>query len=342
MEPASHKKSTSVDFRHITPAKRRPSQYEEVTLHTQWSPQHFATQGWFSTASNGRAPWSEDSTRLHASDWWQYRDPTQEWFRSYVEHQAKQEDAIELAVEGATHAGLFAEISPKWQTMLSHYYAAYRYVEYGLFLSFSHAQREALSDVVANPLVFQGLDKDRHAQAIALYGMDLENAIPGFSDVGAQQVWLDDPLYQPSREFVERMMACRDWGEITVAVNLLFEPLVATLLLREFFIRFASRHGDTVTPVILETVEADRRRHQAATVALLQFLFADTPANRTVVQEWLDTWSPLVVRAAHAFAPVFTQPEEQPLTFATAWQRVTQSFTQLLVSLDLQTPPEAQ
>jgi hypothetical protein len=340
MESVAQKKSANIDFRHVIPAKRRPSQYEEVTLYTQWSPKHFATQGWFSTASNGRPPWSEDSTRLQASDWWRYRDPTQEWFRSYVEHQAKQEDAIELAVEGATLAGLFPEISPTWQTLLSRYYAAYRYLEYGLFLCFSHAQREALSDVAANPLVFQGLDKDRHAQAIALYGMDLESAIPGFSDADAQRVWLDDPIYQPSREFVERMLACRDWGEITVAVNLLFEPLAATLLLREFFMRFAGRHGDTVTPVILETVEADRRRHQTATVALLQFLFADTPANRAVVQEWLQTWAPLVVRAARAFAPLFEQPEEKPLTFITAWRRVAQSFTQLLDGLQLQTPPE--
>lgn len=340
MESTAPKKSATTDFRYITPAKRRPSQYEEVTLHTQWSPTNFAKQGWFSPSSTGRPPWSEESTRLRATNWWQYRDPTQEWFRSYVEHQARQEDAIELAAEGAIHAGLFTEFTPRWRELLSRYYAAYRYLEYGLFLSFCYVQREALSDVVANPFVFQGLDKDRHAQAIALYGMDLETALPGFSDADAQRVWLDDPIYQPSREFVERMMARRDWGEIIVAVNLLFEPLVAALFLRELLIRFASRHGDPVTPVILETVEADRRRHQAATAALVQFLISDTPANQHVIQEWLNAWAPLVVRAAQAFAPLFSRTEEQPQTFAAAWQRVAQSTTILISNLHLQPPRE--
>lgn len=340
MDSPGAKKAAPIEFRYVTPAQRRPSQYEEVTLHAQWSPKNFAAQGWFSPSSTGRPPWDENSTRLRATDWWKYRDPGQEWFRSYVDHQARQEDAIEMAVEGATHAGLFTEFTPKWREALSRYYAAYRYVEYGLFLSLSYAEREALSDVVANPFIFQGLDKDRHSQAIALYGMDLETAIPGFSDSEAQRVWLEDPLYQPCREFVERMMACRDWGEILIAINLLFEPLVATLLLREFFLRFAGHHGDTVTPVIIETVEADRRRHSAAAAALVKFLIADTPENRGVIQDWLNTWAGLATRAAQAFAPLFTSTEECPQTFPAAWQRIGKTYQTLLEGVELQVPQE--
>lgn len=338
--PQNQKKLVTSDFRYIQPAKRRATQYEEVTLHTQWDPKNFAKQGWFSPSSDGRSMWSEDSTRLRAADWWGYRDPAQQWFRPYVETQAKQEDAIELAVEGAKRSGLFAEMTPQWRAILATYYAAYRYLEYGLFLCFCYVQREALSDVVATPLVFEGLDKDRHAQAIALYGMDLEDALPGFSDAGAQQVWMTDPVYQPSREYVERLLACRDWGEITVAVNLLFEPLVATLVTREFFSRFAPHHGDSVTPVILETADADRRRNVAATVELVRFLLADTPANRSVIMEWLAKWAPLAVRAAQAFAPLFDRTEEKPLTFTAAWQRRGNEYTATLTGLGLPVPQE--
>jgi hypothetical protein len=336
------KKAAGPDFRYVRPAKRRPTQYEEVTLHTQWDPKNFAKQGWFSPSSDGRPMWDEGSTRLRAANWWGYRDPAQQWFRPYVEHQARQEEAIELAVEGAKRTGLFTELTPQWQAILANYYAAYRYVEYGFFLCFCYVQREALSDVVATPLVFEGLDKDRHAQAIALYGMDLEEAIPGWSDANAQTVWMTDPIYQPSREYVERLLACRDWGEITLAINLIFEPLVATLVTREFFTRFAPHHGDSVTPVILETVDADRRRNVAATAELVRFLLADTPANRTVLEEWVQLWGPRAVHAAHAFTPLFTRTEEQPSTFAAAWQRVTREYTALLGELGLPVPPEVQ
>lgn len=90
----NQKKPVSIDFRYIQPAKRHPTQYEEVTLHTQRSPKNFTKQGWFSPSSAGRPRWSEDSTRLRASDWWGYRDPAQQWFRPYVDGQARQEDAI--------------------------------------------------------------------------------------------------------------------------------------------------------------------------------------------------------------------------------------------------------
>ena len=92
--------------------------------------------------------------------------------------------------------------------------------------------------------------------------------------------------------------------------------------------------------MILETAESDRRRHAAATVELVRFLLADIPANRGVVQEWLNKWAPLAVHAAQAFAPLFAKTEEQPLTFALAWQRVVQSYTNLLNGLGLQVPPE--
>ncbi|MGH7961598.1 MAG: aromatic/alkene monooxygenase hydroxylase subunit beta [Candidatus Binatia bacterium] len=335
MESTRQKKPAAADFRYFRPAKRRPTQYEEVTVHTQWDPKNYAAQGWFSSSSDGRPPWDENSTRLRASDWWAYRDPGQQWFRSYVDTQAKQEEAIELTVEGAKRSGLFAEFAPTWQDILATYYAAYRYFEYGLFLCFCYVQREALSDVVAAPIVFQGLDKDRHAQAIALYGMDLEEAIPGFSDAEAQQVWMNDPVYQPSREYIERLLACRDWGEIVVAVNLILESLVAPLFTREFLARFAPRHGDAVTPVILETADADRRRSSVATVELVRFLTADNPANQDVIQEWLTLWGPRAIIAGKAFAPLFERTEQRPCTFDAAWERVTKEYQDRLTGLHL-------
>src|SRR5579859_5110814 len=118
---SGQRRAPSVDFSYFKPAGRRPTQYEEVTLHTQWSPKNFATQGWFSPSSSGRPMWSEDSTLLRANDWWAYRDPGQVWFRPYVELQAAQEEAIELAVEGAKQSGVFSEFTPAWLEILSHY-----------------------------------------------------------------------------------------------------------------------------------------------------------------------------------------------------------------------------
>ncbi len=297
-------------FRYITSAKKRPSEYEEVTLHMQWSPLTFATQGFFCRGSGGREVWDQRSTRVTCSDWWKFRDPYQLWFQPYVEQQARSEDTIEQTFDGAMLSGAIERISERWRGILGRYYAAYRFFEYGLFLATSYAQREALSDVVGTPTVFEGMDRDRHAQAIALYCMDLEGALPGFSDKESRDAWMNDPALVPAREYVERLMACRDWVEILVATDLVLEPLVAVPWSRGFIARFAPLNGDTVSPVILDTVELDRKRHIDVVTQLSTLLIADQPGNKAIFQEWIDLWEPRARAAQGALRSMFATIDE--------------------------------
>jgi hypothetical protein len=302
-------KKQSPVFRYVEPAKRRATQYEEVTLHTQWSPSTYARQGWFCRDGAGNGAWRDKATKLECPNWWSYRDPAQMWHQPYVERQASQEDAIETATEAARLSGALADIDPDWMKVLGREYAAYRFFEYGLFLALCYVQREAPSDVIATPVVFQSMDRDRHAQAIALFCMDLEESVPGFSEAEARPAWMTDPVLQPSREYVERLMAARDWGEIIVATNLVLDPLVSTLFTRRFAARTALRRGDPVTPTILDTVEIDRRRNLAATEELLRVLLAADERNRATVQSWIATWEPRALAAAGALEPLFERFE---------------------------------
>ncbi len=327
-----------VPFRYFEPAKRRATQYEEVTVHVQWAPENYAAQGWFNRDARGRGAWSDDSTELRARSWWDYRDPTQEWFRPFVTRQAAVGDAVAHAIDGALRADAFAGFTEGWKELLASHYAAYRYPEYGLFLCFSHAQREALSDVVASPLMFQGLEKDRHAQDIALYGMELENAIDGFSDASCKASWMESPIWQPTRRWVELLLAERDWGEIDLAINLVFEPLVAALFVRELILRGAPHHGDPVTPIIAGGTEADRAHRVETTAAFVGFLIEQAPENRDTIQGWIEKWAPGAVAACQAFEPLFSLPEHPPAPFAPSFARVTDEWRTQLEAIGLSVP----
>lgn len=331
-------RSKIIPFRYFEPAKRRATQYEEVTLHSQWDPKNFATQGWFNRDRNGRAAWDESSTRLKAQDWWAYRDPAEDWFRPYVTRQAATGSAITQAVEGAQRAHLFEGMLTRWQAFLATHYAAYRFPEYGLFMALSYAQREALSDVVAGPLLFQGLEKDRHSQDIALYGMALESALPGYDEGQCKGLWLESPVWQPTRRVIEYLMASRDWGEINFVINLVYEPLFATLFNRELVLRSAPRHGDGVTSVIAEGAEKDRVPRQAAALALVRFLLAQDAGNARVMRDWLSHWTPQVMSACDAIAPLFEALDVQVQTFAAARARVVREWQQHLDENGLEAP----
>ncbi|MDA0823786.1 MAG: hypothetical protein O3C28_15410 [Proteobacteria bacterium] len=324
-----------VPLRYVEPAKRRATQYEEVTLHSQWDPKNFAIQGWFNRDIHGRPPWDEHSTALKATEWWAYRDPAQDWFRPYVTRQVATGNSITQAIEGATRAQLFDGLLPKWKVFLETHYAAYRYPEYGLFMALSYAQREALSDVVAGPLLFQSMEKDRHAQDIALYGMALEDAIPGFDEAQSKTLWMESPVWQGARRVIEYLMASRDWGEINFVINLIYEPLFATLFNRELVLRTASRHGDTVAAVIAEGAEKDRQHRQASAVALVGFLLGEEGDNRVVLHGWIEHWAPLVTDAVDALAPLFDLTDVQVQTFAQARQMVFEQWRTLMRDSEL-------
>jgi methane monooxygenase component A beta chain/propane monooxygenase small subunit len=364
--------ATKAPLRYVVSKRQRPSEYEEVTLHSQWSPHNFAKQGWFNFGADGRSPWDDRSTRLRCATvakppswwydasragqpaaplardnqieqvgrqsqdgWWGYRDPAQMWFRPYVEMQAGQENMLELATNGAAQLELYRSVSHEWLKFLQRHFAAWRHVEYGLFMALCYAQREALSDVVATPFLFQAVDKERHAQDIALHCMALEQMIEGFSDAGAIDAWMDDPVLQPVRRYVEFLLASRDWGEILFAVNLVFEPVVARLMTNYLVARQATACGDPVTPLIAQTAEADRQRAIAATAELSRYVIANEPANKATIEEWVAHWTPQAIAAAENLRSLAVYPSPDPEGFTRELEKVKADHRALLVGAGL-------
>ncbi|MGH7964788.1 MAG: methane monooxygenase [Candidatus Binatia bacterium] len=337
------------EFTHIKPLQgRRSTEYEDLTLHIQQDPQQdprqFAWSGWTLLTPEGRGAWTVDSTALRCSDWWGFRDPTRTWQRTYVKVQAEQGKSLERLIETAKTRGLFTHFDPHWaQAILANHFAACTFMEYGIFRCFSYAQREALCDAIGNVCTFNAVDKMRYAQEVSLYGMELTQSLPGFSDAGAKQTWVTEPLWQGVRENMEKLMVLPDWGEMVVGINVVFEPLVGELVRSEFFLRFAPRNGDSVTPAIVESAELDWERNKKWTKAFTQLLLND-PAhaahNRAVMQGWIDKWTSLSLKAARGLAPLFELPSAKPQTFAEAFASVQQGSAALIAEAGLSAPAE--
>ena len=329
----------SRDFTYIKPRKRRVSEYEAVTCYTQPDPDVFDKQGWYLRTAEGRTAWRKESTALRHPHWFDFRDPASHWQRSYVRMQAEQERAIDRAVEDAARAGAFRDFFPTWtRDILGAHYRVWSYFEYGLFRCFAQAQRETLSDTLGNAFCFAGVDRMRHAQAIVIYLMDLEDQIEGFRDAGGKERWLSDPIYQPLRRLTEQLMAVDDWAELAVAVHLVVDPIVAEIGASEIVRRHGGFHGDSVTPQIVATTERDRRRNLDWTLELVRMTTAATiPAaaeNLAQVKRWFAQWTPRALEAAEALSQVHARIPRPAGTFADAMQRVREAQGALVASID--------
>ncbi len=298
------------NFDWYIPAKRRATLYEDVTIDTQPSVHRHLNRGWPVSFEDGRGTWDDASTALQSTDWFAFRDPGEYWERPYYQRETAIEQQIDGAMQSAVEQGLMDDFSPEWIAFLRASLQVPAYVEHGLWFALATIGRACLSDSVATCVCLQAAMKQRSAQALVLFAMDLEQHHGPFPIEAAREAFLDDPAWQPTRRFLERLAATPDWGEVIVAANLCFEPIVGTLLRRELGIRAAAANGDTVTPVLARVATQEWEWARAWTTELVRFLSGDDAHgdhNRAVIARWVADWEPLANEAALALAPLAEQ-----------------------------------
>ncbi len=298
------------DFAWYTPAKRRATLYEDVTIDTQPSVHRHLRRGWPVSFEDGRGTWDDSSTALRCADWFAFRDPGEQWERPFYQSETAVEHQIEGAMRSAAGEGLMEDFDDDWVEFLRRSLQVPAYVEHGLWFALATIARDCLSDSVATCVCLQAAMKQRSAQAIVLYAMDLEQHHGAFPIEAARERFLHDELWQPTRRFLERLAATRDWGEVIVAANLCFEPVVGTLLRRELGIRAAAANGDTVTPVLARVATQEWEWARAWTIELVRFLSEEHlfgEANHELIDGWVSEWQPLAMQAAVALASLADQ-----------------------------------
>lgn len=337
--PSRQQLSSRRTFAWYRPAGKLPTEYEDLTCGQQSDPAHYAYQGWPIRFDDGRNPVTLESTRLQSSDWFSFRDPSRTMNRTYVSSTNEAERSLARSISGAVSAGHLAFAHADWVRVgLAEHFMTYPFVNYGLFLAFCYAEREALSDTVTFAIVFTAADKLRHMQDAVHYSFDLAEAFPGFSDVDAPARWKTLPIWQGARAAVEHIITSTDWMEIVVAANLSFDRVFGDLAKVEYFGRFAAANGDSITPMIIASAQADDNRTMSWTKALVQGLLADPAhgdANRKQINEWIEKWDAHTKQAVDAFAPCFTSAPNNPVSFAEAASDVWRRRNQVLAELEL-------
>jgi hypothetical protein len=312
-------------FAWYTPMRRRATLYEDVTVDTQPSIHRHLDREWPVHFEDGRGMWWPESTRLASSDWYAFRDPGELWEREYYKRGTEHEKLIEGAVGGARRERIFEDFTPEWTDFLRAHLQVPAFVEHGLWLALASAGRDCLSDTVAHCVVLDAAMKQREAQAIVLYGLDLDTHFGDFSVTPARESFLTDETWQPTRRYVERMRATADWGERIVAANVCLEPLVGVLLRRELLMRAPKWGGDALTSAIGHVAQMEWAWISDWTAALTRFVLADEEheaSNRAVLGEWIADWLPEARAAADALGPIFDALPEGAGGFAGARDNV--------------------
>jgi propane monooxygenase small subunit len=185
--------------------------------------------------------------------------------------------------------------------------------------------------------------KLRFAQDLILFNLEVSEAIDGFDGSAHKEAWQQDPIWQKTREVVEKLTATRDWAEQFFVTAIVFEPLVGELFRSGFVMQAAAPNGDFITPTIMGAGEADVAREQRGARALYGMLVADEQFgddNRATLDAWLDQWVPECIAAAHQLQPIWSLPSEKVVRFEDSFERSRLRLEELLSDLSLESRTE--
>lgn len=325
-------------FDHLK-GRRRPSAYEEISAYVQWGETFRGTYpGLPSEGAYYHFPeqyklgyWDPSKTAWKSSRWELFQDPERQTYRSYHEVQSQREAALTTVLEGARDTGALRELDAEWLACLRSFFAPLRFAEWGVSMAQQYVSRFAISGLITNVALLQSFDELRHTQRIAEWSRDLDTEHGGFSDFRTQ--WIEEEMFQPLREYLERLCVVRDWGEVIVATNIVLEPLLQPVM-HSMMADLGTAYGDVVLPHFSYSLQLDEERHWAWARALANLVHEDDH-NIERTQAWIDLWWPRAERATAAFGVVFDtagQRRRFDEVFADAAVEVRQSFAALNVA----------
>lgn len=336
--------SRSRSYNYFTPAKRRASVYEDVTVDVQPDPARHLTQGWIYGFADGTSGYPQEWTALKSSDWHAFLDPNEEWEQTIYRNNADVVRTIQATLANAKAADAYAAWNRRWVNVVERHVGAWAHAEHGIGMHvYTPAQRDGPTNMINNALAVGATHKLRFAQDLILYNLELSDQIEGFDGAAHRETWQQDPIWQATRENVEQLTGIRDWAEAWFATAVVFEPLVGELFRSGFVMQAAALQGDFVTPTLMGTGEADVAREQRGARALFRMLADDEQhgdANRAVMQDWLATWTPRSLAAAQQLQPIWSQVAEKVVRFDASLARSRERMADLLEDIHLKPTKE--
>lgn len=295
-------------FWHLMEARRKPSEYDITSSRLLYYPARgFEVNAplarWYATYQQG--------SPFRCSDWDGFRDPRETTYARYAEIQARKETYVAGLLDALDATGYDRNLAPSWLAVLERVLAPLRYPAHGLQMLAAYVGHMAPGGRVVIAASLQAADEMRRVHLLAYRMRQIQVTYPTFAPA-CKTAWQDDPLWQPLRELIERLLVTYDWAEAFVALDMVVKPALDELFMVHFG-QLAASQGDEILSKIFLSLGEDCAWHREWSRALVDHVVADDPENRSWVDTWCEKWRPEVGRALDAFAPVWDElPERAP------------------------------
>jgi phenol hydroxylase P1 protein len=153
---------------------------------------------------------------------------------------------------------------------------------------------------VTQPFIFAAMDRLGIAQYVSRIGLQIDGNSGAALDAG-KQAWLTHPAWQGVRRTMENLFVTKDWFELLVAQNLVFDGLLYPLVYRRYVNdrSAATGHALAMLTEFMNDWFDENARWVDATVKTAA---DESPANAAQLAQWYRRWRDEIGQALEPLA----------------------------------------
>lgn len=238
-------------------------------------------------------------TAVQMRDWYALLDPRQYYYGAYVMARAKQQETAEASFSFVGKRGLLDRIPGEWRERLRAVLVPLRHVEWGANMNNCAIADYGYGTAITQAAIYNTMDRLGIAQYLSRIGLLLDGST-GESLEAARRAWLEAPMWQPLRRYVEHSFVIEDWFELHVAQNFALDGLLYPLVYERFDAVLAANGAPAVSMLTGFMVEwfGETSRWVDAT---LKTAAAESDDNRELIAGWVERYR---AEARKALAPL--------------------------------------
>lgn len=170
-------------------------------------------------------------TAIKMKDWYTLKDPRQFYYGTYTIARARMQENAEADFDFVEERGLAGDYPAAARRLALDVLLPLRHVEWGGNMNNSFIAGYGYGAAICSPAIYHAMDHLGIAQYLTRLGLVLDDA-PALD--AAKLAWLEAPMWQELRRYVEDSFVMQDWLDLFVTHNLVLDGLLYPLVYQHF------------------------------------------------------------------------------------------------------------
>ncbi len=237
-------------------------------------------------------------TALQMNDWYEFKDPRQFYYGTYVQQRAKMQENAENNYGFFEKRDLTRLLPETVKGQLIRFLVPLRHVEHTANLNNMYCSSYGFGTALTQAFLYNGMDRLGVAQYLSRIGLLLDGNT-GEALEEAKQLWMEAPYWQPLRKLCEEMLTTEDWFELFIAQDVVMDSLVYDLFFEQYDAALTEQGAQDIG-MLTEFMRDWAKDTNRWVDAVLKIAVAESDANKTLITGWIESWRGQVAEALSA------------------------------------------